>query len=229
MLLHSLDRYTEGLRARMHDPAQLLRRDFTFTGLLDLAVVFSWLAVVIARVRPRVYLLLSIFTLGAAAFTFVRHTAYYAPPAQQALDSTSPAEFAREHALKPEPQGTILRDIGPGDEDLGHWANDRPAVQFTPKDPHGWTFYASFLTVGDILRFTGPQTIRLTINGVAIDTKVFPVPGTQEFRYAVDPSWLKPDVPNTGGMDVQPIRVMPDGARLSVIILSMGFLEDLEK
>lgn len=213
----------------MHDPAQLLRRDFTFAALVDLAVVFSWLTAVIVRVRPRVYLLLGIFTLGAAAFTLARPTAYYAPPAQQALDFTSPAEFAREHSLKPEPQGSILRDIGPGDEELGHWANDRPTVQFTPKDANRWTFYASFLTVGDILRFTGPQTIRFTINSVAIDTKIFSDPGSHEIRYPVDPSWLKPGVPNTGGMDVEPIRVMPDGARLSVIILSMGFLEDLEK
>jgi len=174
--------------------------------------------------------LLSLFTLGGAAYSLLaRHTAYYAPPAQQTLHFSTPAEFARQHALKPDPQGTIMRDIGPGDEDSGRWTNEHPAVQFSPKDVKGWSFYASFITVPDVLKVTGPQTIRFTINGVPIDTKVFPDAGEHEFRYKVDPSWIRAGAPNTAGMDIEPALTMQDGARLGVILRSMGFVEDLEK
>lgn len=213
----------------MHDAAQLLRRDFTLAALFDLAVVLSWLAAVIVQARVKVYWLLGFFTLGAAVYTFLRPVAYYSPPAQQTLEFSTPAEFARAHGLKPVPQGTILRDIGPGDEDLGRWANEHPAVQFSPKTVNGWTFYAKFFTAHDILKVTGPQTIRFTINGVIIDTKVFSDAEEHEFRYAVSPSWLKAGAPNTGGMDIEPILVMNDGAHLGVILFSMGFLEDLGK
>lgn len=216
-------------RTRMHEPAQLLRHHLTLAALLDLAVVCSWLAAVILQVRARVYVVLGLFTLVAGGFTIVRQTAYYAPPVQQTLDLTSPADFARQHGLKPAPQGTILRDIAPGDEDSGHWTNEHPTVQFTPGTSQGWSFYARFWTVGDVLKVTGPQIIQFTVNGVTLGTKMFSDAGEHEFRRTIEPAFIHAGVPNTAGMDIEPILIMRDGAHLGVVLISMGFVEELEK
>lgn len=114
MLKHSGTHYTDGLAARMHDPAQLLRRDLSVAALIDLGLALDWLAAVIVQARARVHWLLGLFNLRAATLTFIRHSADYAPPAQPTLVFSTPAEFAREHGLKPVPQGTILPDIGNG-------------------------------------------------------------------------------------------------------------------
>jgi hypothetical protein len=151
----------------------------------------------------------------------------YPPPAQRLIEDypdpgkylpfvTMNSRFATEH---------IVRDIDLNVSEW-RWAFAAPQLHFRVPEKPPARFAADIVIAVDTFKVTGPVTIACAIEGRRVGTVLCNAPGRRTVAYSVPPGFLTPGQTVTADLVADKVWTAPtDGARLSFMIFSAGFVD----
>jgi hypothetical protein len=152
----------------------------------------------------------------------------YPPPIQRSAANTA-RPLAYRHFLAMNDPGAerfFVRDVSPAlENNAWRWSGERPTFRFVLQKTEGLRFVMDFSVVGAILEKTGPQAISFFINDRLLGRARYASHGEQHFEKAVDPSWVKPGEETIVAAEIRPVWESPNGVKLGVILLRVGFVE----
>lgn len=151
----------------------------------------------------------------------------YPPPVQRGEPVVAARTYRHFLAMNdPDAMRYCLRDVSPALENgLWRWSGERPTFRFLLRQVERLRFTMDFSIAGAILEQTGPQTVSVFINGRLLGRARYSEHGEQRFEKAVDPAWLKAGEDTIVTVEIRPVWVSPDGAKLGVILIRAGFVD----
>jgi hypothetical protein len=106
------------------------------------------------------------------------------------------------------------------------WGGAHPRLRFFVETARDWKLSVKFSLAEAHFKETGPVTISFFVNGQLLDKVRYDQPGDKEFEKPVPETFLKPQQENLVGIESDKIWTSSqDGARLSVILRSAGFIQ----
>lgn len=173
--------------------------------------------------RPRLLAALGLFAAGCQT-----DPPAYPPPIQR-VTATAAGPVAYRHFLAMNDPGAerfFVRDVSPAlENNTWRWSGERPTFRFVLRRAEGLKFTMDFAVAGAILEKTGPQTISFYVNDRLLGRARYATHGEHHFEKPVDPAWLKPGEDTIVVAEIRPVWQSPDGVKLGVILLRVGFVE----
>ncbi|HBY58657.1 MAG TPA: hypothetical protein DEH78_02470 [Solibacterales bacterium] len=152
----------------------------------------------------------------------------YAPPMQRKPVTGPEPSSLREFVRVDEPAAEVhfLRDISPHVEaGRFRWTQQKPTFQFQLKDISHRKLRLEFHLHSDVLKATGPLTIKYSVNGRPLESVTYTKDGAQIFEKLVPLNWLTVDSPTVVTANLSGTLKTPDGNSLGLILTAAGFLE----
>jgi hypothetical protein len=175
------------------------------------------------HVYPRLFFGLLNVLLAACG----RDAGWYPIPPQQSLDlGPDPGGVGPSVKMAdPDANDYIVRDIGlmPG---TWRWAFLHPELRFRVAHPEGIRFAAEIHIPEVTFKVTGPVVVTYAVDGRRLGFVRCDHPGTYTIDHPVPAAWLAPAAYIHLEFDADRHWVSPDdGAQLSFLLLSAGFIQ----
>jgi hypothetical protein len=138
----------------------------------------------------------------------------------------TPSQTARLGAVaemnRPVARYHVLRGVPRWSPPDFPWTGPESELQFLFRAPvHEFT--AEYFIAEAILSQNGPVSVSFFVNGRPLGTVRYGCAGSQNYAQAVPADWIDPGVPTLVRIQIdKPFRA-PDGARLGVVLLRVGF------
>ncbi len=117
-----------------------------------------------------------------------------------------------------------ISDILPGGSDSEYrWTNQKPRVQCWLEDDGPWMLSVEVISVGEVMKKTGPQMLTFRVNDVTVGTKLLNEAKNYTLEFPVPRSALAARQPAKAGFDIDKVLVSTDGTKLGVLAKSVGF------
>jgi hypothetical protein len=172
--------------------------------------------------RPQTFLLIAV-ALGLVGCT---PTLEFPPPAQKAMPAgpeplLGPA-IARMSDLSVD--AAIVKDVLKADPGSAwRWTNQNPRLKVWFHTGERQNFHLRFTLAGVVLKKIGPVTIRMIVNGQALDSRRFDKEQEYEYSKPVPPAMLGAEDSAIVGLDIDPVYVSAgDGMKLGVLLQEIG-------
>jgi hypothetical protein len=153
-----------------------------------------------------------------------REAGFYPVPYQRTGEhGPDPSIGAFVRMADPAAEDYVVRDVSPEPADL-RWAMANPELCFRVEDVRGLRFAVEFTIAERTFRDTGPVTVAVEVTGRPLGSMRCDHPGPYRFEQAVPSGWMEPGLVPVK-LEARPVWVSPgDGARLSFLVRSAGFL-----
>ncbi|MCC6390397.1 MAG: hypothetical protein IT167_07325 [Bryobacterales bacterium] len=152
---------------------------------------------------------------------------WYAPPMQRAApQNAEPRAVGSVIAMdSPLADSHIVSGVLRGEPlSQWRWTNQRPELRFFLTETKGLKFFMDFVLAEATFKFTGPVTVRFSIDGKALGSAHYSKPGDQHYETEVPESLLKTSEPVTVAAEVDKVYVSPqDGVKLGFLLVRAGF------
>jgi hypothetical protein len=155
-------------------------------------------------------------------------TISYAPPAQRPVLTGEDPEPGLGRLVRMSDRNAALylvrgfRPADPGTPD--RWADQHSQMRFFLLSVDRLKFAMEFALPEATFKTTGPVTLSFAINGHLLDSVRFDHPGQLEFTRAVPADSLRANQQNVVSIDADKVWISEDGARLSFVLGSAGFV-----
>ncbi|MCC6536992.1 MAG: hypothetical protein IT162_05550 [Bryobacterales bacterium] len=174
--------------------------------------------------KPRAAIVVLIAAVCAGC---VKQDEVYAPPYQR-RPLAGPDTSRLKHFVAmndPDAPAHFVRDINERLESgLWRWTAQHPRLRFVlPRNPGRLKLVMDFTIPGDVIKQTGPLTVKFFLNQRDLETVTFAQPGEQHKEWPVDPSWLSAE-DYVLGADLSKVFVGGDGAQLGLALVRAGFV-----
>jgi len=151
---------------------------------------------------------------------------WYAPPMQRAAPRKEPRAVGSVITMdSPMADSYIVSGVLRGEPlSQWRWTNQRPELRFYLTETKGLKFFMDFVLAEATFKFTGPVTVRFSIDGKPLGIAHYGKPGDQHYENEVPESLLKTSEPVTVAAEVDKVYVSPqDGVKLGFLLVRAGF------
>ncbi|MDX2152423.1 MAG: hypothetical protein SFV54_16915 [Bryobacteraceae bacterium] len=173
--------------------------------------------------------LLPCYVLFLLAFTgCVSIPDTYAPPMQRKPVTGPEPSSLREFVRVDEPGAEVhfLRDVSQHVEaGRFRWTQQKPTFQFQLKDRLHRKLRLEFHLHSDVLKATGPLSIKYLVNGRPLESVAYNKDGAHVYEKAVPLNWITTDSPTIVTAELSGTLKTPDGNSLGLILTAAGFVE----
>ena len=150
----------------------------------------------------------------------------FAPPPQKTIPAGPEAPLSRPLLRMSDPDADAFLVAEVARDNPGspfRWTGEHSRFKLFP-GPEDDEFYIRFGLIPANFRQTGPVTIGILVNGVALAARRFDAAGDYDYSHPVPPRLLTSASPVTVQLDISPVYIAPPwGERLGVAVQAVGF------